>query len=77
MKKTSKIAAALALLMATSIAFAAPVSFKKADVNGDEFVDAEEFANSGMTKEMAELDKDGDGKLSKKEYSAGLDDSCE
>ena len=30
-----------------------------------------------MKKDMAKLDKDGDGKLSKKEYSAGMDEDCE
>lgn len=77
MKKTSTLITTLAFLMATSVAFAAPVSFKKADANGDGSVDAEEFANSGMEKKMEGLDKDGDGMLSRKEYSAGLDEDCE
>jgi hypothetical protein len=57
---------------------AAPLSFKKADANADGSVDAEEFAASGVKgKKMADLDKDGDGKLSKKEYSVVLDEDCE
>lgn len=77
MKIKSMILAAAAALLASSVAFAAPASFKKADANGDGSVDAAEFAASGMTKKMESLDKDGDGKLSKKEYSAGLDEDCE
>ena len=77
MKTTQLTLAALAALLATSVAIAAPASFDKADTNGDGFVDADEFAASDMQKEMGKLDKDGDGKLSKKEYSAGLDEDCE
>jgi hypothetical protein len=77
MKTTQLAFAALAALLATSVAVAAPPKFDKADANGDGFVDADEFAASGMKKEMKKLDKDGDGKLSKKEYSAGLDEDCE
>ena len=40
-------------------------------------MDATEYAASGAKKEMAKLDKDGDGKLSKKEYSALFDEDCE
>ena len=77
MKTTQLTLAALAALLATSFAIAAPAKFDKADANGDGFVDADEFAASDMQKEMGKLDKDGDGKLSKKEYSAGLDEDCE
>jgi ornithine cyclodeaminase/alanine dehydrogenase-like protein (mu-crystallin family) len=38
---------------------------------------AAEFAASGVKKKFEKLDKDGDGKLSKKEYSAALDEDCE
>ena len=69
--------AAAAALLAASVAFAAPVSFKKADANGDGMVDATEFANSGVKKKMEKLDKNGDGQLDKKEYSAALDEDCE
>jgi hypothetical protein len=57
-------------------AFAAAAAFGKADANGDGFVDEAEFANSGVTKKFKTLDKDGDGKLDKKEYSAGLEEDC-
>jgi hypothetical protein len=77
MKTTQVTLAALAALLATSVAIAAPAKFDKADANGDGFVDADEFAASDMKKDMGKLDKDGDGKLSKKEYSAGLDEDCE
>jgi hypothetical protein len=77
MKMTQLTLAALAALLATSVAIAAPAKFDKADANGDGFVDADEFAASDMEKDMEKLDKDGDGKLSKKEYSAGLDEDCE
>ncbi|MCB1800715.1 MAG: EF-hand domain-containing protein [Gammaproteobacteria bacterium] len=76
MKSKQMILAAAAALLASSVAFAAPVKFAKADANGDGFVDATEFAASGMTKKMEKLDKNGDGKLDKKEYSAGLDEDC-
>lgn len=77
MKTTNLALVALAALLISSLTFAAPAKFDKADANGDGFVDASEFAASGMEKELAKLDKDGDGKLSKKEYSAGLDEDCE
>ncbi|HPQ24613.1 MAG: hypothetical protein H6956_08840 [Chromatiaceae bacterium] len=77
MKMTKMTLAAAAALFATSVAVAAPMKFVKADANGDGAVDAAEFAASGMKKDMAKLDKDGDGKLSKKEYSAGMDEDCE
>lgn len=77
MKMTRLTLAACIALLATSVAFAAPAKFPKADANGDGFVDATEFAASGMKKDMAKLDKDGDGKLTKKEYAAGMDEDCE
>lgn len=78
MKLTKLTVAAAVALFATSMAVAEPMSFKKADANADGAVDAAEFANSGVeSKKMAELDKDGDGKLTNKEYSAALDEDCE
>jgi hypothetical protein len=77
MKLTRMTLTAAAAVLASSLALAAPVSFKKADANGDGMVDAEEFANSGVKKKMADLDKNGDGKLDNKEYSAALDEDCE
>jgi hypothetical protein len=77
MKKTSMILAAAAALLATSIAFAAPPSFKKADTNGDGMVDASEYEATKAKRKMADLDKNGDGNLDKKEYSALFDEDCE
>jgi hypothetical protein len=78
MKTTQVTLVALAALLTSSLAFAAPLKFAKADANGDGGVDAAEFANSGVKgKKFEKLDKDGDGKLSKKEYSAALDEECE
>jgi hypothetical protein len=76
--KLTKITLITAALLATSVAFAAPKSFKKADANGDGSIDASEFAEAGVKdREFAKLDKDGDGSLSNKEYSVVLDESCE
>jgi hypothetical protein len=77
MTKTKLLLAAAAAVLASSVAIAAPASFKKADANGDGSVDTAEFAASGVKgKKFEKLDKDGDGKLSKKEYSAALDEDC-
>lgn len=65
------------VVLGIGTANAVPVSFKKADVNGDGHVDAAEFSNSGVEQKLAKLDKDGDGKLDNKEYSAALDEDCE
>lgn len=55
--------------------------FKKADIDGDKFVNEEEFAKvkaaANVEKDLAELDEDKDGKLSKSEYSALLEEECE
>lgn len=77
MKITQILLASAAAVLATSVAFAAPAKFSKADANGDGALDAAEYAASGMKKEFAKLDKDGDGKLSKREYIAGMDEDCE
>lgn len=77
MKNTELFLAAAAALLASSVALAAPAKFDKADANGDGKVDATEYAASGAKKEMANLDKDGDGSLSKKEYSMLFDEDCE
>ena len=74
--KQLTIAACAALLVSTA-ALAAPIKFKAADVNADGFVDAAEFAKSGVKQELTKLDKDKDGKLSKKEYSVVLEEECE
>jgi len=77
MKKTSIILAATAALLASSIAFAATPSFKKADTNADGMVDASKYAAIKSERKMADLDKNGDGNLDKKEYSALFDEDCE
>jgi hypothetical protein len=76
MKMTKLTLAALAALFATSVAFAATPTFKKADANGDGMVDEAEFAETKVEREFGKLDKDGDGKLDKKEYSVLLDEDC-
>ena len=78
MKKSELLVAIAAALLVSGAAFAEPLSFKKADANSDGMLDASEFANSGVKdRKMEKLDKDGDGKLSKKEYSAALEEDCE
>ena len=55
-------------------------TFKKADLDGNSFVDESEFAKAKtakVKKSFAELDKDKDGMLSKKEYSVLMDEDCE
>ena len=79
--KLTKIALFTAVLaLASGLAVAAPPAFKAVDANGDESLDATEFVKAtegGVKKKFEELDKDGDGKLSKKEYSVVLDADCE
>ncbi|MGB5198472.1 MAG: hypothetical protein WBN68_03440 [Sedimenticolaceae bacterium] len=77
MKTTRLTLAAAAALMASGVALAEPPKFDAADANADGGVDATEFAATKMKKEFAKLDKDGDGKLNKKEYTAALDEDCE
>ena len=80
--KVAKIAVLAGILaFASTSAFAAEVpKFEKADANGDSFVDATEFAAAtaaGVKKTVAELDKSGDGKLNKDEYSVILEEECD
>jgi len=77
MKISQLTLAAAAALLASSVAFAATPSFKKADTNGDGMVDAEEFAATKVKRKFEKLDKNGDGKLDKKEYSVVLEEDCE
>ena len=77
MKYTQLTIASCAALLVSNVALAAPVKFKAADANADGFVDAAEFAKSGGKQELTKLDKDKDGKLSKKEYSVVLEEECE
>ncbi|OOZ48473.1 hypothetical protein BOW39_10325 [Solemya velum gill symbiont] len=73
MKMTSVIFAALALLLTSNIAFAQK-EFPKADANGDGFVDATEFADSGIDAKFEESDTNKDGKLDVEEYQAAAGD---
>ena len=77
MKKIHLTVTALAVVLASGMAMAEPKEFKKVDANADGMVDSAEFANSGVEKPMAELDKNKDGKLSKKEYEVVLEEECE
>lgn len=55
-------------------------SFKKADADGNKFVDEKEFGKArkaGVKKTLAELDKDKDGKLNKDEYGVILEEECD
>ncbi|MGB0713464.1 MAG: hypothetical protein ACPGUC_07880 [Gammaproteobacteria bacterium] len=55
-------------------------TFKKADVDGNGEVDAAEFkaaTAAGVKKTLAELDKDGSGRLSPKEYEVILEEDCD
>jgi opacity protein-like surface antigen len=79
MKIAQLTAAAFAALLASSVAFAAaqPPKFNKADANGDGFVDEAEYTASKAKAKFAKLDKDKDGKLSKKEYNVIFEEECE
>jgi len=75
-----------AILLAGTLSFPAVVfaeetpTFKEADADESGFVDDKEFVKTteaGIKKTLAELDKDEDGKLSKKEYSVILEEECE
>lgn len=69
--------AACAALLTSNIAFAQtaePKEFPKADANGDGFVDAAEFATSGVDAKFEESDTNKDGKLDIDEYQAAVGD---
>lgn len=77
---TVLLAGLFTLASSVAIAEAEIPEFKKADANGDGFVDAKEFEAAkaaGVKKSVGELDKDKDGKLNKKEYEVILDADCE
>ncbi len=77
MKITKLTVAAAAALLASSVAFAATPTFKKADANSDGMVDAAEFEAAEVKGfKFEKLDKNGDGKLDKKEYSVTLEEDC-
>jgi opacity protein-like surface antigen len=78
MKLAQMTAVAFAALLASSVALAAsPPKFKQADTNGDGFVDEAEYTASKAKAKFAKLDKDKDGKLSKKEYNTIFEEECE
>jgi len=77
MKTTPMILIACAALLTSNVAFAEPKEFKAADANGDNIIDNAEFANSGLEdKKFEEVDVDKNGKISKEEYTAALEE-CE
>ncbi len=68
------------LSISTAVIAAEIPTFKKADADESGFVDDKEFVqatDAGVKKSLADLDKDSDGKLSKKEYSVILEEDCE
>lgn len=72
---------AAAMLFAAGSVLAAEIpKFKAADADASGFVEEAEFAKAqeaGVKESYAELDKDGDGKLSKEEYAVILGEDCE
>lgn len=81
MLKMKQLGLAAAVLFAGGSALAAEIpKFKAADADGSGFVEEAEFAKAqeaGVETAYAELDKDGDGKLSKEEYAVILGEDCE
>lgn len=81
MYKIDRLAIASALLLATGSVMSAEIpKFKAADADSSGFVEEGEFAaaqEAGVKEGFAELDKDGDGKLSKEEYAVVLGEDCE
>lgn len=78
MKMTQLTLTACAAMLASSVALAAePPKFKDADSNGDGAISADEYKATKAKQEFAKLDKDKNGSLSKKEYSAIFDEECE
>ena len=77
MKLSQLTLTACAALLASGVAIAEPKAFKAADANADGMIDAGEFAKAGVETAMAELDKDKNGSLSKKEYEVVLEEECE
>lgn len=79
MKLTKMMLAAAAAFAISGVVMAedGPPKFAAADANGDGGVDAAEFEATGLEREFAKLDKDGDGKLNNDEYAAALEEDCE
>jgi len=78
MKKTQVIVAAVAALLASSVAFAAdePPKFGAADANGDGVVDEAEFKATGLEGDFNNADTDGNGTMNEEEYTAVLEGEC-
>ncbi|MGD8557344.1 MAG: hypothetical protein PVJ14_08315 [Chromatiales bacterium] len=81
MYKTVQLVMASALLIASGSVMSAEIpKFKAADADSSGFVEEAEFTGAeeaGVKETFAELDKDGDGKLSKEEYAVVLGEDCE
>ncbi len=81
MYKTVQLVMASALLIASGSVMSAEIpKFKAADADSSGFVEEAEFTaaqEAGVKEAFAELDKDGDGKLSKDEYAVVLGEDCE
>ncbi len=78
MKKTQLNVAAVAAILASSVALAAdePPDFAGADKNGDGAVDAAEFNATGLEGEFGNVDTDGNGTLNEEEYQAAVEGEC-
>ena len=81
MFKIDRLVIAFAMMIASGSVMSAEIpKFKNADADGSGFVEEAEFAvaqEAGVKESYAELDKDGDGKLSKEEYAVVLGEDCE
>ncbi len=81
MFKIDRLVIAFAMMIASGSVMSAEIpKFKDADADGSGFVEEAEFAGAqeaGVKESYAELDKDGDGKLSKEEYAVVLGEDCE
>ncbi len=81
MFKIDRLVIASAMLIASGSVMSAEIpKFKDADADASGFVEEAEFAGAqeaGAKQSYAELDKDGDGKLSKEEYAVLLGEDCE
>ena len=81
MLKIDQLVIASVMLIASGSVMSAVIpKFKAADADSSGFVEEAEFAaaqEAGVKEGFAELDKDGDGKLSKEEYAVVLGEDCE
>ena len=81
MLKIDQLVIASVMLIASGSVMSAEIpKFKAADADSSGFVEEAEFAaaqEAGVKEGFAELDKDGDGKLSKEEYAVVFGEDCE